>query len=213
MQYAHDLLQKMATQSNQVQQPSTASKYSKQASSLVKMWVQLCLLLGLLKGADSTALFSDLVRLILNRTCRAHTTNPAGQSDLTPRRSRRGSGTGARFSPHTDAGASRQGLGGVEGVGEVPVINLTGSQVANRCQKIEGLVKKSGTKHSKEATDEGKDQRDVQTAKGSSKLRITLFNGSSMGTVQRVLEQDIGMQDVFVGVERRLRGGELREFK
>ena len=40
---------------------------------------------------------------------------------------------------------------------------------------------------------------------GPQDLRITLFNGSSMGTIQRVLEQDGGRHDVFVGVEHPLR--------
>ena len=43
----------------------------------------------------------------------------------------------------------------------------------------------------------------VQKAQGPNILTITLFSGFSMGTIQKVLEQDIGMHDVLVGVKHR----------
>ena len=58
---------------------------------------------------------------------------------------------------------------------------------------------------------EAKDQLEVRKATGAPKMRITLFDGSSMGTIQKVLEQDIGMHDVFVGVEHLQKGYELQE--
>ena len=48
-------------------------------------------------------------------------------------------------------------------------------------------------------------------AKGPFVLRITLFNGSSFGIIQSVLEQDVVMHDVLVGVEHRLRSNDLQE--
>ena len=60
----------------------------------------------------------------------------------------------------------------------------------------------------RETTNEARDLREVQKAEAQYFLRITLFNWSPMGTMQRVLEHDIGMHDVFVVVEHRQLGDE-----
>ena len=78
----------------------------------------------------------------------AHATNPTWAIlDLTPRVwARCRSGTGSRSAPEADPLASREGLGGVQGVEQVPVINLTGSPSGQALPKEKGLLKKSRVK-------------------------------------------------------------------
>ena len=51
---------------------------------------------------------------------------------------------------------------------------------------------------------EAKDLLEVQKAKGPIKFENHFFQwGLPWETIQRVIEQDVGMHDVFVGVEHR----------
>ena len=61
-----------------------------------------------------------------------------------------------------------------------------------------------------ETQQESKYQLEVQKLRAHI-FENPLFNGSSMGTIQRVLEQGIGIHEVFGRVEHRLRGDELQE--
>ena len=133
-----------------------------------------------------------------------------GQLDLAPRRSRRGSGTGTRFAPYADPAASRQGgLGRSGWSGRSPSHEhqqLQRQTVAGGlrfCLKVKGKAQ-TRIKGSCCATMEGaKGPLAVTKAEGPKLLTITLFNESPMGTIRGVLEQYIGMRDVFVGVEHR----------
>ena len=91
--------------------PSAASKQARSS----RTWMQLCLLLGLLKGVGSTAPFSAPCHLQWNMQ-RTYRQSLPGQSDLTP-----------KICAMYRIAASRECLGRVDGVGEVPVINLTSS--------------------------------------------------------------------------------------
>ena len=109
---------------------TTATKCSNQgrsSNSWVKMRMQHCLLLGLLKGAGSRAFFPSTPPS--SHPMEAHATNPTWATlDLTPMVwARCRSGTGSRSAPEADPLASREGLRREKGVEEVPVINLTGS--------------------------------------------------------------------------------------
>ena len=146
-------------------------------------------------------------RLILNGTSRTRTTQ-LGQLDFTPRAPpRRGSGTGARFAPDTDpAGMAWEEWKEWE---RCQSSTSRAPQVVNRCQTIKGWSKRqlqtsARMKGScKETLQEAEDQLELQEAEASIFLRTTLFNGSSMVDIQRVLEQHIGMHHVPVGVEGR----------
>ena len=132
----------------QKKQPSTATKYSNQVQQASQQFGED---VGATLPASGSVERSGLNSLVL-RPCQAHPQQnmqgtyhqPGWAIGPYTKEVQKRLGTGARFSPYTDAGASRQGLGGVEGVGEVPVINLTGSQVANRCQKIKRWSKSQG---------------------------------------------------------------------
>ena len=60
---------------------------------------------------------------------------------------------------------------------------------------------------------DAEDLQEFKKSRGQNKLRITLVNGSSIGIVQRVIGQDIGMHDVILGVEHRSGSDELQDGK
>ena len=72
--------------------------------------------------------------------------SPLWQSDPTRwARSRRRSGTGTRFAPHEVPATGREGLGGVDGVGEQSShLRARALQAEDRCLEIEGLSNSQG---------------------------------------------------------------------
>ena len=164
-------------------------KRTKCSSIWVRTWLQLCLLLEEWAQQPCT---EHIVRHSLNGTCRVRTTNPPGKSDLTPSaRSRSVSGT-------------RLGIAGVVQWVEFQSAASRVLQAADSCLWIKGLSTCQVHSSLRINGSCGETLR-LSKPEGPTKLSHSVPNGSSLGTIQRVLELDTGMHDVFVGVEHRLR--------
>ena len=175
-----------------------SSQQAKSSRSWVKMWIQLCMLLCLLNGVDSTALFSaprqahpqwnvqDTYQQLWlgNRTKYPRGPEEAREQeqDLRLMQTQRYAGQASEEWKDRRSASHRP-----HGLSKWP-------NVARRSQNAAGQLKTSGK---------------------YGRLRAIKFegrsvNGFSIGTMLTVLEQDVGMLNVF-GVDHPLKSDELQE--